>query len=95
MTDRNSEIPRAFNFDKIGKGEIVEEAGVEYDEWAPTIQVLEFENGQEVLRFCYYTQSGKLAPRALYLDKTDIANLREEIKNKPLVKKFIQNLLTE
>ncbi len=93
MTDRNKEIPRPFNFKKLGKGEIIEEVAVEYEDWAPAIQVLEFENGQKVLRFCYYAKSGELAPRALYVDNTDVANLREEMKKKPRVRKFLQSLL--
>jgi hypothetical protein len=89
------EIPRPFDFKNIGKGEIMEEAAVEYEDWAPAIQVLEFENGEKVLRFCYYVRSGKLAPRALYIDNDDIDNLREEIKKKPQVRKFLESLLSK
>ena len=95
MTDRNVEIPRPFGFKKLGKGEIMEEASVEYEDWAPAIQVLEFENGKKGLRFCYYVRSGKLAPRALYIDNDDIDNLREEIKKKPQVRKFLESLLSK
>ena len=95
VTNRNTEIPRPFNFKGLGSGNIIEEATVEYEHWAPAIQVLEFENGKKVMRFCYYVRSGKLAPRALYIDEDDIDNLREEIKKKPQVRNFLQRLLSE
>lgn len=95
MTKRNTKIPRPFNFKKLGKGEIIEETEVEYKGWAPVIQVLEFENGKKMLRFCYYVRSGELAPRALSIDTDDIDNLREEIKRKPQVRKFLQSLLSK
>ncbi len=95
MTNRNVDIPRPFKFDKIGRGDIIEEAPVEYENWAPVIQVLEFEDGKKMLRFCYYVKSGQLAPRALSIDEKDIDNLREEIKKKPQVRKFLQQLLSD
>jgi len=95
VTDRNVDIPRPFDFKQLGRGEIMEEAVVEYDDWAPAIQVLEFENGRKVLRFCYYVRSGKLAPRALYIDNDDIDNLRDEIKKKPQVRQFLESLLSQ
>lgn len=95
MTNRNVEIPRPFKFDKIGRGDIIEEAPVEYENWAPVIQVLEFEDGKKMLRFCYYVKSGQLAPRALLIDEKDIDNLKEEIKKKPQVRKFLQQLISD
>ena len=95
MTDRNTKIPRPFKFDKLGRGDIIEEAPVEYEDWAPVIQVLEFEDGKKMLRFCYYAKSGQLAPRALSIDTDDIDSLREEIKKKPQVRKFLQSLLSK
>lgn len=95
MTNRNIEIPRPFKFDKLGKGDIIEEAAVEYEDWAPVIQVLEFEDGKKMLRFCYYVKSAQLAPRALSIDEKDINNLREEIKKKPQVREFLQQLLSK
>lgn len=97
MTKRNTTIPRPFTFEGIGKGEIVEEAARDYENWAPAIQVLRFTEGEEVgtevLRFCYYVKSGQLANRALWINDEDVENLREEIKKKPRVRKFLQRLL--
>lgn len=93
MVKRNSAVPRPFNFKGIGKGDIIEEAAVDYENWTPAIQVLKFENGDEVLRFCYYAKAGKLAPRALWINDENIENLRRDIKRKPQVKRFLQRLL--
>jgi hypothetical protein len=93
VTNRNLEIPRPFNFQQLG-GEITEEVAIEYEEWAPAIQLLEFEDGRKMLRFCYYVKSGQLAPRALSLDETDVYNLRKEIQKNPHVKHFLQQLLS-
>jgi hypothetical protein len=95
MNNRNKAIPRPFNFKEIGKGDIVEEAAKDYDTWAPSIQVLKFKNGRIMVRFCYYTKTGKIAPRALSLNEDDISNLRKEIKEKPQVRKFLQRLLSD
>jgi hypothetical protein len=95
MTDRNSDIPRPFKFNQIGSGEIIEEAAVDYPTWAPSIQVLKFSNGDKMLRFCYYAQTGQLAPRALSLNDEHISKLRKEIKKKPQVRKLLQRLLSD
>jgi hypothetical protein len=93
LTKRNLEIPRPFKFEGIGRGDVVEEAAVEYKDWAPALQILKFENGRKVLRFCYYLKDGRLARRALYIDEEDIEELRKEIKKSPHVKKFLKKLL--
>jgi len=41
-TNRNTKIPRPFKFKGIGKGDIIEEATKEYENWAATIQLLKF-----------------------------------------------------
>lgn len=99
MTDRNTRIPRPFTFEGIGEGDIIEEAAVEYDEWAPSIQLLRFTDtkhrGEEVLRFCYYVESGQLARRALWIDDDNVEALRKAIRNSPRVRKFLQRLLED
>jgi len=95
VTNRKTEIPRPFSFKGIGEGDIIEEAAMEYENWAPAIQVLRFTNGTEVLRFCYYAKTGQIAPGALWINDEDIDNLREEIKKQPQVRKFLQRLLSD
>ena len=95
MTNRNSNVPRPFSFKELGSGEIIEEAVVEYEKWAPAFQVLQFSDGKKMLRVCYYSRTGRLAPRALSIDDEDVDGLREEIKKKPQVRKFLQKLLSD
>ncbi len=50
-------IPRPFSFE-WGKGQVVEEASLkiqmEDHGWEPAIQLLQFEDGSETLRFCVF-----------------------------------------
>ena len=46
-------VPRPFGM-HWGAGLIVEEASVETPFAEPTVQLLEFEDGSQTLRFCYY-----------------------------------------
>ncbi len=46
-------LPRKFKF-PFGRGKITEEVSIKCPHWEPTIQLLEFDNGEKVLRFCYY-----------------------------------------
>ncbi len=93
MTDRNTDVPRPFSFENIGKGEIIEEAAVEYDPWAPAIQLLKFDDGREMIRFCYYVDTGELAPRALSIDIDDINNLKNEVDKNHRLKLLLQRLV--
>ena len=96
VTKRNTVIPRPFEFEGIGEGEIIEEAAVDdYDDWAPAIQLLRFTNGEEVLRFCYYVKSGQIARRGLWINDENTNDLREKIKSSPRVKEFLQRLLSD
>lgn len=90
---RNRSIPRPFEFKGEGRGDIIEEASVEYQDWAPAIQLLKFENGKIGLRFCYYAKSGRLAPRALWLTEDNIADLRKVIAKQPQIRRLLRQLL--
>ena len=50
-TDRK--IPRPFNL-PWGRGQVIEEISIFRPHWEPTIQLLQYEDGSEALRFCYY-----------------------------------------
>lgn len=93
MTKRNLKIPRDCNFKDVGSGSIVEEAAVEYEDWAPVIQIIKFDDGEKALRFCYYLKDGKLARNALFITDNVIEDLRKEIKKSPQVKNFLEKLL--
>jgi hypothetical protein len=50
-------IPRPFSFE-WGKGQVIEEASIKVQmdshSWEPTVQLLQFEDGSETLRFCVF-----------------------------------------
>ena len=46
-------LPREFKM-LFGKGKIIEEIFIKCPHWEPTIQLLKFDTGEEILRFCYY-----------------------------------------
>ena len=93
MIKRNKSIPRPFEFKGEGRGDIIEEASVDYQDWAPAIQLLKFESGEIGLRFCYYAKSGRLAPRALWLTDDNITDLRKEIAKRPQIRSLLKQLL--
>jgi len=47
-------LPRPFTL-PWGRGQVIEEISIFRPHWEPTIQLLQFEDGSEALRFCYYT----------------------------------------
>ena len=77
-------VPRPFNFE-WGKGEVVEEASVKVQMkdhgWEPAIQLLQFEDGSETLRFCVF--HGKQFSRMPLLTSPDelIALFKEASKH--------------
>ena len=93
MIKRNRSLPRPFEFKGEGRGDIIDEASVDYQYWVPAIQILKFESGKIGLRFCYYAKSGKLAPRGLWLTEDNIADLRKEISRRPQIKNLLKQLL--
>lgn len=94
MAKRNKAIPRPFNFKNVGKGMITHEAANDnYKDWTPSIQVLKFDNGTKAIRFCYYISSGQIARNALFLNQSEVADLKNEIAKQPEVKKFLKELL--
>ena len=70
----NQKVPRPFQL-PWGQGNITEEVSIPRPHWEPTIQLLEFEDGSEVLRFCYY-RNGRFGRGPLILSSQDMADLK-------------------
>ncbi len=62
-------IPRSFKM-PFGSGMIVEEASITSKYHEPTIQLLKFDNGDKVIRFCSYNK-GKFSRSPLMIDEKD------------------------
>ena len=92
-------LPRRFEF-PWGKGMITEEASIRCtlttkglkESWEPTIQLLEFENGDRVLRFCIYSR-GRLRRMPMILDDVQARALASEIKVNKKLKTLLGNLI--
>ena len=85
-------VPRPFSL-HWGKGEIVEEATCEGEYHQPSLQLLEFEDGTESVRFCYYNHSGRFQRSPLILGLDDVAELRESLNGSPRLRSFLAQML--
>lgn len=81
-------IPRPFCFE-WGKGQVVEEASVKVQmkghSWEPTIQLLQFEDGSETLRFCVF-HGRQFSRMPLLVSPDELFALFEEASKHPRIK---------
>ncbi len=84
--------PRPFEF-PWGKGEIVEEVAFRGQHHEPTIQLLAFESGMSIIRFCSYTLSGRFERNSWLVGKEELAGLRAELGRAPRIRRFLSDLL--
>lgn len=85
-------IPRAFSF-PWGNGQIVEEVSFRGQHHEPTIQLLEFTNGFELVRFCSYTLSGRFERNSWIASHPELDGLKSELKMAPRLRSLISRLL--
>jgi hypothetical protein len=88
-------LPRPFSFE-WGKGQVVEEASVKVQlgdhSWEPTIQLLQFEDGSETLRFCVF--HGKQFSRMpLLISPDELSALMLATTKQPAIRKHLQKSL--
>tara|TARA_B100001179_G_scaffold125030_1_gene89542 strand:- start:194 stop:460 length:267 start_codon:yes stop_codon:yes gene_type:complete len=83
-------IPRPFKM-PWGKGMVVEEAYVISKYHEPTIQLLQFNNGDKVIRFCSYNK-GKFSRAPLMVDEKDLRRLGKVTLKKKELWKIISKL---
>tara|TARA_B100001167_G_scaffold190066_1_gene155975 strand:- start:521 stop:787 length:267 start_codon:yes stop_codon:yes gene_type:complete len=83
-------IPRPFKM-PWGKGMVVEEAYVISKYHEPTIQLLRFNNGDKVIRFCSYNK-GKFSRAPLMVDEKDLRRLGKVTLKKKELWKIISKL---
>ena len=83
-------IPRPFKM-PFGSGKIVEEASITSKYHEPTIQLLKFDNGNKVIRFCSY-KKGKFSRSPLMIDEKELRKLGNAIKKEKELSKFISRL---
>ncbi len=83
-------IPRPFKM-PFGSGKIVGEASITSKYHEPTIQLLKFDNGNKVIRFCSYNK-GKFSRSPLMIDEKELRKLGNAIKKEKELSKFISRL---
>lgn len=92
-TKRNLPRPFAFHW---GSGYIVEEvsvkSGFEDSTAEPTIQLLEYKDGTEQLRFCVYHKT-RFSRMPLLLSPEELKALGKEMKGNARIRRLLQNLV--
>ncbi len=88
--------PKTFNL-HWGSGIVVEEASTEGEYKRPTIQLLEFTDGETQgnvqIRFCHYSKNGAFQRSPLILDVSELADLRKAIRKCPRLHKLLSRLV--
>lgn len=94
-TATKRKLPRPFAF-YWGGGNIVEEVsiktGEEGDSAEPTIQLLEYKDGTEQLRFCVYHKT-RFTRMPLLLSKEEIKALSKEVRGQSRIRKMLEILV--
>ena len=83
-------VPRPFKL-SFGSEMIIEEISITSKYHEPTIQLLKFDNGKKVIRFCYYNK-GRFNRSPLMIDEKDLAKLGKMIKKEKNISKLISKL---
>jgi hypothetical protein len=89
-------VPRPFEM-MWGKGEIVEEATYEGEWHVPTIQLMEYQEGEAAgsvsIRFCTYSHRGGFSRSPLMVGEADLEGLREALKQTPKLRAILKKLV--
>ncbi len=80
-----------------GTGIVAEEAQTISEYHQPTIQLLEFTEGeakgQTQIRFCHYSPRGAFQRSPLIIGESDIPELRKEIRQCPKLHRLLKRLV--
>ena len=98
FTDERSIKMKPKRFDlHWGKGIVAEQAQTISEYSLPTIQLLEFTegeaNGTTSIRFCHYSPRGAFQRSPLILDESEIPELRQAIKQCPKLHQLLKQLV--
>jgi hypothetical protein len=89
------DLPRPFTM-HWGGGQIVEEATCSSEHKQPSIQLMEYTDGQAAgswsVRFCYYSPQGRFQRGPMMIDEGDIAGLRAALKKSPRLRRILKRL---
>ncbi len=83
-------VPRPFKM-PWGNGMVVKEVSITSQYHEPTVQLLQFDNGDRAIRFCSYNK-GKFSRSPLMIDEKDLRKLGNAIKKAKEISKLISRL---
>jgi len=83
-------VPRPFKM-PWGNGMVVKEVSITSQYHEPTVQLLQFDNGERAIRFCSYNK-GKFNRSPLMIDEKDLRKLGNAIKKEKEISKLISGL---
>ena len=86
-------IPRSFSF-PWGSGQIIEEVAHVGAHHEPCIQVLRFDDGREIVRFCSYTLKGRFERNSWIAGHDELAGLQTQLDSAPRIREILAQLLS-
>ena len=88
--------PRPFEM-HWGRGEIIEEATFQSEHHQPTIQLLEYTEGEGAgrisIRFCTYNHRGGFQRSPLMVSEADLEGLRAALESTPRLRLLLRRLV--
>lgn len=89
-------VPRKFSL-HFGSGVVAEEATFSGEHHQPTVQLLDFTDGEAagsvLLRFCSYNHRGQFMRDPLLLSDAEVEGLREALKATPRIRELLTRLV--
>ena len=93
MPDRKSRsTPRPFEL-HWGRGVIAEEATFAGEHHEPSVQLLEFEDGSESVRFCYFDHAGRFQRSPLIVGKGEMEGMRKALAQTPRLRELLREMV--
>jgi hypothetical protein len=84
-------VPRPFEM-HWGGGWVVEEASALTEYAEPTVQLLEFEDGSQTLRFCYY-HGQRFGRGPMMLSEEHLDEFAASLAEAPRIRQLLQKML--
>jgi len=75
-----------------GKGKITQEAAIARPHWEPTLQLMNYDDGSQAVRFCFYTR-GRFNRSPLILGEDDVDDMREALDGAPAIRELLRRLV--
>jgi hypothetical protein len=89
-------VPRPFEM-HWGRGEIVEEASYLSEHHEPTIQLMQYTEGEAAgsysIRFCFYNPKGAFQRSPMMIGDDEIEGLRTALRERPRLRDMLRRLL--